>query len=502
MSETFDFEPDFSARRAAGAAGLALGVGLYAALAAASTIIYPPLGLAFLAPLALGVVAVAPAGKASPRRVVMGLILVGVFLLPVWPVYLFIKFGPAPILTPPRLVFYAVSAFFLYDMVFSRWRRAQFLFAVRKSGAVSAFVFLFFLIGFMSLPFAEGRSIAIPEFFRQAIIWLLPYCAVLTYSRRQRDFVAIMKVFATGAFLVALVAIGETTSHKLLANILSPFISDNAEWLRIAQSEKIRDGAFRAQASHTHPISLGEHLAFISPFAFAFLVSAKKNRARIFWAAAFIAIVAGAVATNSRGSMLVTALGSATMIALLGWRFLKRASASRWRPFAGLICLLCILASPIAAIGAYGVISGASGVSAANSTQSRIDQVEQAWPKILKRPVGGYGAGRSTRVLGYWGLTLTIDNYYLSLALDYGFPGPIIFLGFLTAFAATALSRARRCHPSMTAIYFAAFAAPASIAIARLITSQTGNLAMIFVMAAAFAGASVTFSRRRSRNRV
>lgn len=502
MSETFDIEPDFSPRRVAGAAGMALGLTIYAALAAAATVIYPPLGLAFLIPLLIGVVAVAPAAKATPRGVALSLILIAAFLLPVWPVYLFVKLGPTPILTPPRLVLYAVSAFFFYDMTFSRWRRAQFLIAVRKSGAISAFVFLFFVIGFFSLPFAEGRSIAIPEFFRQAIIWLIPYCAVLTYCRRQRDFVAIMKVFTAGAFLVALVAIGEAATHKLLANILSPFIADNADWLRNVQSEKIRDGAFRAQASHTHPLSLGEHLAFSAPFALAFIVSAKSNRARLFWAAAFIAIVLGAVATNSRGAMLVTALGGGLMLALLGWRFLRRASTSRWRPLAGLICLVCIAASPVAAIGAYGVIAGKGGESAANSTQSRVDQVEQAWPKILKRPVGGYGAGRSTRVLGYWGLTLTIDNYYLSLALDYGFPGPIVFFGLLAALAVAALRRSGRCHPSMTAIYLAAFAAPVSIAIARSITSQTGNLAMIFIMAAAFAGASVTFSRRRSRNRV
>ncbi|MGD9800534.1 MAG: O-antigen ligase family protein, partial [Parvularculaceae bacterium] len=395
MSETFDIKPALapalSPARLAGAAAMAVGLTLYTALAAAATIIYPPIGAAFLVPLLLGVVAVAPAAKASPRRIAMALILVAAFLLPVWPVYLFVKLGPAPILTPPRLVLYVVSAFFVYDMVFSPWRRAQFVLAVRKSGAVSVFVFLFFIIGLFSLPLAEGRSVAIPEFARQAIIWLIPYCAVLTYCRRQRDFVAIMKVFTIGAFLVALIAIGEAATHKLMANLLSPFMADSAEWVKNAQSEKIRDGVFRAQASHTHPLSLGEHLAFSAPFALAFLITTKSLRARQFWGVVFVSIALAAVATNSRGAILVMIVGIGSMSAMLGWRFLKRASATRWRPMAGLLCVLCLLASPVAAIGAHAVISGKSGASAANSTQSRIDQMEQAWPKILKRPVGGYG---------------------------------------------------------------------------------------------------------------
>lgn len=502
MSEFIDDTPSLTPARIAGAAGIALGLALYAALAAAATVIYPPLGAAFLLPLLIGVLAVAPASKASPQKIAFGFILVGAFLLAVWPAYLFVKLGPLPILTPPRLALYAASAFFLYDMTFSPWRRAQFAHAVKKSGAVSVFVFLFFILGLMSLPFAEGRSISIPEFVRQAIIWLLPYCAVLTYCRRQRDFVLIMKAFAIGAFIVALIALGEVATRQLLASLLSPLIGDDAEWLRNVQAQKIRDGVFRAQASHTHPLSLGEHLAFSAPFALAFLVSAATSRARLFWGLAFVAIALGAVATNSRGAMLVMVLGLGVMAAMLGWRLLRRASASRWRPLAGLLCFACLAASPVAFVGAYGVITGKGGESAANSTQSRVDQVEQAWPKIMKRPVGGYGTGRATRVLGYWGLTLTIDNYYLTLALDYGLPGPIVFFAMLFAFALAALARARRVHPSLIAVYLACFAAAISIAISRTITSQTGNLAMIFIMLAAFAGASVTFSRRRSRNRI
>ncbi len=494
--------PSLSVARMARATVFALGLTLYAALASAATVIFPPLGLIFLVPLVIGIVAVAPAAKAAPRKLVFSMLLVAAFALAVWPVYLFVKLGPLPILTPPRLVLYMVSALWAYDMTFSPWRRAQFVVSVRKSRAVTICVFVFFALGLFSLPFAEGRSMAIPEFIRQLLIWLVPYCAVLTYCRRQRDFVLLMKVFIAGAFAVALIAIGEVLTRHLLAGALSPYIADDAEWLRNAQAQKIRDGVFRAQATHTHPLSLGEHLALSSPFALAFIVSARNIRARLFWSGALVAIALAAFATNSRGAMLVMVLSCGAMASMLAWRFLKRASASRWRPMAGLICLACIAVSPVAAIAMTGIISGKGGASAANSTQSRVDQVEQAWPKILKRPVGGHGTGRATRVLGYWGLTLTIDNYYLTLALDYGFPGPLTFLAMIGAFGVTALKRSRLSHPSLGVVYLACFASAISIAVGRAILSQTSNLAMLFVILGAYAGASVNVSRQRARNRI
>lgn len=491
----------FSLARAARVAGLALGLTLYVALGTAATVIFPPLGALFLVPIAIAIIAVAPAAKAAPRRLAMSLLTAAAFLLPLWPAYLFVAVGPLPALIPPRIVLYLVSALWAYDMTFSPFRRAQFAIAVKKSGAVSGLFFALFALGFLSLPFSEGRSIAIPEFFRQSSIWLVPYCAILTYCRRQRDFALLMKALVLGAVPVALIALTEAATHQLLANLLSPFIADDAEWLRNVQSFKIRDGVFRAQATHTHPLSLGEHMAFMAPVAFGFAIAARNLRARALWASAFAAIAMAAIATNSRGAVIVIVLGVGVMTGLLVWRALKRVSASRWRPLAGLAFMAAVAISPLTAVSVYGSISGKSGVSAANSTQSRLDQIEMAWPKIMKRPVGGYGSGRSARVLGYWGRTLTLDNYYLSLALDLGFPGPIAFFAMLAAWALAALRRSSRAHPSLGALYLAMFGSVLSIAIGRTIISQTGNLAIIYFMMAAFAGASVTFSRRRLRNR-
>lgn len=480
-------------------AGLWLAFTLYVALAAATAVILPPAAVLFLLPPLAVLWAKAPQGRAVPREIAFTLILIASVLLAVWPVYIFVKLGPMPILTPPRLVLYAVSAMWLYDMAASRCRRAQFSLAVRRSRWITWSVFGLFALGLLSLPLAEGRALAAPEFFRQTMIWLLPFCAVLTYCRRARDFERLVKAFVLGGVIVAGVAVIEAASQQLMAIALSPLIQGDAVWLQNVQIQKIRDGFFRAQASHTHPLSLGEHMAFVAPFALALAARAQDPRVRWIWAAAFALILLGAVATNSRGASLGMTIALGFMATVFAVRFFRKPRAARFRPVIGLATALTLLASPLIAAGTYAMISGKGGVSASNSTQSRLDQMEQAWPKILKRPVLGYGTGRSSRILGFWGQTLTIDNYYLTLALDFGFPGPLAFIAMLAAFGVSGLRRAASSAPAMTAIDLACAASAAAILISRTITSQTGNLAMIFVLIAAFAGAQAARGARRRR---
>lgn len=478
-------------------AGWWLAFTLYVALAAATAVILPPAAVLFLLPPVAVLWVKAPAARAVPRELAFTLILIASVLLAVWPVYIFVKLGPAPILTPPRLVLYAVSAMWLYDMAVSRYRRAQFSLAARRSRWITWSVFGLFALGLLSLPLAEGRALAVPEFFRQSMIWLLPFCAVLTYCRRARDFERLAKAFVLGGVIVAGVAVIEAASQQLMAIVLSPLIQGDAVWLQNVQEQKIRDGFFRAQASHTHPLSLGEHMAFVAPFALALAARAGEPRVRANFAAAFALILLGAVATNSRGAALGMTIALGFMATVFAVRFFRNASAARFRPVIGLATALMLLASPVIAVGTYAMISGKGGVSASNSTQSRLDQMSEAWPKILRRPVLGYGTGRSSRILGFWGQTLTIDNYYLTLALDFGFPGPLAFIAMLVAFGVAGLKRAAASTPAMTAIYLACAGSAAAILISRTITSQTGNLAMIFILIAAFAGAQGAVNARR-----
>lgn len=489
MNRADAFDDIAPRRNILAACAMLIAFGVYAAAATFSTLVYPPTLAAFLAPLAAVIVAAAPRARPAPRRLALTLIYVAAVLLPLWPVFLHLKIGPAPILTPPRLVLYALTAVWVFDMACSRIRRGRLAHAVRNAPLIVWPALAFFALGALSVPLAEGRMLALGEFFRQSVIWLAPFLAVLTYVRSGAEARRIFAILAVAGGVSGAIAVVEIASGRLMASALSPLIADNADWLRKAQEQKIRDGVFRAQGPHTHPLSLGELLAMTAPLALGFAVSARAIRTRIMWSLCLAFIAAGAVATNSRGAMLAIAVAMTAACALLAWRQLRKTSSWRFRPAAGLVAALALAASPLVAAGALHVISGGAGESAARSTQSRIDQIEMAAPMIADRPVLGHGAGRAARVLGYWGASLTIDNYYLTLALDYGLPGPFVFLSMLIGFGWFALDRAGRAPPQDAALWTGLAAAAAALVVTRTIVSMTGNMAIIFFMLAVAAGA-------------
>lgn len=485
------------AREGARIAGLTAGL----ALATLAALIFPPAAILALAILLAAAAAKAPRRRAVPKKFLMPLLYASAASLPLWPVYLHLKLGPAPILTPPRVLIYALTICWIYDMAVSPLRRGQFLTAMRRGALIAVPVTALWMLSLLSLPFAEGRLIAAQEFFRQTTIWLAPFLAVLTYVRRTRELRRVLALLAAAAGASGAVALIETASGHLLASALSPFVSDAGSWLEAAQTQKVRDGVFRAQGPHTHPLSLAEVLAAFAPIALGFAVAARRHATRLLWLFCLALIVGGVLATSSRGALvaIIFALGIASFI--LAGRVLQRESAFRWRPAAGLALMLMIVAAAPLGIAAHKMISGAAGESAARSTQSRIDQIEQAWPLIAERPLGGYGTGRAARVLGYWGATLTVDNYYLNLALDLGLPGPAALLAIFAGMALFAMRRARRAPPDIAPIFAGLASAALALAMCRMILSQTGNLAILYLLLGAMAGSAAAPRAQRALRR-
>ncbi|MEM8772215.1 MAG: O-antigen ligase family protein [Pseudomonadota bacterium] len=474
----------------------------YVAFATAATLFFPFAFPLFLAPALFFILGAAPRARAFPRRLVWPLVLTGAALMPFWPNYVNVSIGSLPILTPPRIIFYLLSLIWIYDMVASPWRRGVFLTALLRRRWLAASVLGFFVLCLLSIPLAEGTRFAAQYFFRQIMIWLLPFCICVAYVRRWRDFRTIIVASVIGAAAAGAIAIGEVATNTLVASKLAPIFLSDGEWLRIIELEKSRDGVFRAQSTHTHPISLGEFLGLAAPFAIVLILSG-KGWGRAFWALAFCLIVMGALATGSRGALLGVVAGAGVTLGALVLRVLRDPRQYKFRPAIGLASVMLIAASPIMGAVAYKMITGGAGTAASRSSESRIDQIKMGWPSIKKRPVIGYGTGRAAKVVGFVGRTLSLDNYYLSLTVDLGFPGPIIFIAMMVIAINIAMKEAKTGPPSIRWLLIAFAGAMASFAVSRIILSQTGNLNYIYPLIGAFLGASAfsASAPRRARHR-
>lgn len=478
------------------------GFMIYTGFAIFAGLIFPPIIVVFFVPFVLIAIAFTPRGQSVPQTIIWPLLLAAAAMIPVWPTFVHVKIGPLPILTPPRVIFYILTIFWVMDMLASPLRRGQFRHGLKKSFWLSFFALAFFALNAISVPIAEGTKAAGESFFRMLIILFLPFCIFVTYVRRFWQLKAILSATAIGAAIAGVIAVAEFGTGTLLAAKLGPYFSSDATWLQITQELKSRDGKFRAQATHTHPISLSEYLSFCAPLAIAFMLHAKGMK-RFWWLVALGAILAGVVVTNSRGGIVSLSAGMGFISVILIWRIVDRLRGAIIMPLIGLMTVFTVLSAPVAYVAFDKLISGTEGTSAARSSQGRIDQITLAWPKILKRPVGGYGTGRSAAIVGYYGRALSLDNYYLSLTVELGFPGPIGFLLMLLIAIRLCLARAKDdrldfLNNTERWIMIGLAAALASFTVSRMIISQTGNLNFFFPIVAALIGVNAG-ARKSSR---
>ena len=239
------------------------------------------------------------------------------------------------------------------------------------------------------------------------------------------------------AIFVALVGLREFREERVLwAGHVPRFLlpQDEVVMRILAGSSRATTGEYRAQSVFTTSLGFSEFMALAIPFPLHFAVSKMyKPWVRIAGALSIPFMVVVILDTGSRLGLLGFFL--CTMLYLLLWALrLQRKSPGN------LIAPTVIVAYP-ALFGAFIVASLFIGRIKAkvwgtgqydDSNQARIDQWHMGIPKIITHPLG-HGIGTGAEALGYTNLggALTIDSYYLSVAMEYGIVG---FAAFFAIF--------------------------------------------------------------------
>lgn len=194
--------------------------------------------------------------------------------------------------------------------------------------------------------------------------------------------------------------------------------------------------ARRVAATTAHPLNLAEFLGLMVPFAVHILLQRYHVSMRI---AAFLSLPLIGWCINLTDSRLGVGAGLLSVIIyLFFWASLRWA-----RIRDSILAPAIVLAYPviftlfIVATFAIGRLRAEvwGGGATQPSTQARIDQWDGGIPRVLQRP-WGHGIGRGADVLGFTNPSgvLTIDTYYLSILLEYGVLGFLVYFGmFLRA---------------------------------------------------------------------
>lgn len=358
--------------------------------------------------------------------------------LVVWPNYLALALPGLPWITALRLTGFPMAFFLLICLSISEDFRTE---LQRMFEAVPGFwkIFAVFVVmQFITVLLSKEPSAAISRAVLQQINWtgVMVVCAwVCLKPGRAERYVGLILLLALPIIPMTIIEFRE--QHVLWSQHVPSFlkVDDPVAALILSSAVRGATGLYRAKATFSTPLGLAEFLALLTPFALHVAVSGYKPVIRLGCALALPLIFYCIRLTDAR--LGVVGFFVSVLLYLLFWGLLRLR-----RNRGDLVAAAVVYAYPavfglavaaILSVRRLNIMVFGDGAQAA-SNEARQNQLEMGVPKIFANPIG-HGPGGSGPAMGYGAdAFITIDNYYLSIGLDYGVIGLTMFLAiFLLA---------------------------------------------------------------------
>ena len=404
----------------------------------------------------------------------------------IWPNYISITIPGLPWITAARLSAAPLVVLILLQASRSRPFRSQMSKLVSGAPTIVKMVSAFAVIQVLSIALSSDPFGTANKVLNHQIAWTGMFFGSIWALRdkKRMDHFGLVSIFLV--LCLCLIGIAEArVGHVLWSESIPGFLSIDEEYAEQIFAGFYRlNGAYRVIATSTTPLSFGELLAVMVPFII-YSVDRKPT-----WRSILIALVLEGLVVNA----LIAAdarLGFAGfVVAHAVYLILFTISYQRSRPHSLVaptltVALPAILATTAVAILLIGRIRKRvlGGGVHQFSDDARLQQIRGGMKKIWESPVFGFGADRGGAALGFYtpGGRLTIDNYYLSILLDYGFVGFFVFYGMIIAaiWKAASIARVRRDRIGQLAAAFASMIT--AYFVIKSVLSQEANQSLLFI---------------------
>jgi hypothetical protein len=372
----------------------------------------------------------------APTRALEGLFFAFFAALILWPNYLAIAVPGLPWITLIRLAGFPLAGVLLICVSTSAAFRARLGAALSATPYIWRSLVAFVAIQALSIMFSDMKSESVQKFILAQVYWTSIFfisCYVFLQPKRVEQWSLLLWIMAIP---IGLIGIAEHfVGHVLWATHIPSFLRIADENVDRILHGQIRayTGVYRIQSTFSTSLGLAEYIALTIPFVihFAFLPNKLLVRALAIGSIPFLFVVI--LFTGAR--LGVVGFGLSFIAYVLIWAILKRRREPR-----------AILASAI--LYSYPVLFGATvattlfigrirrlvwgGGEHQLSNDARTDQLRMGMPMVISQP-WGHGIGRGAETLGYSipGGLLTIDTYYLMVALEYGIIGFVVYFGMI-----------------------------------------------------------------------
>ncbi len=428
-----------------------------------------------------------PAGEYAPTRVLEPVFLAFFAALLLWPNYLAVAIGNLPWMTVLRLTGIPLVTTLLACISISKTFRTTLSNILAADKVMTQLVVALVGLWTFSLLLSRNPGMSINHYIlTQLNLTGIFFVSCYLFSRKGFAEFWVRAFLAILAFICVLGIWESRIQHLPWAGHIPSFLKIDDPLVQKLLTPKIsRELIYRVKVTATTPLGLAELLGLSMPFAIHFLLGSyrlfMRGAVALYIPAAFLVILH----TDSRLGV-VSAFASGLFYVLV-WAVLM------WRQQKNNLIAPAIVLSYPALFAAFMAATFAvpqlrykfwGRGSQQASTQGRIDQWEQGIPKIISHPFG-HGIGQASPSLGWStpGGTITIDSYWLSVLLEIGILGFLVFYGLMlrAAFVAARTAITLRGQPETTLLL------PMSVSlitfvIVKLVFSQESNHPLIFMI--------------------
>jgi hypothetical protein len=350
-----------------------------------------------------------------------------------WPNYLAISLPGLPWITLLRIIGLPMAGLLLISLSVSPPFRKRVTESVNSVKLLWIFMCGFIVVQIATTVISTSPGASAQLLFNHTIYWIAVFAIACVIFRDIRYVERYWGLLCLLAVPIVAVTVLETRGQHILWVSHIPAIlrvPDPSVQLTLTPSFRPGINLYRAKATFNTPLVLAEYLALLTPFFLHFGFFGKSQAVKIAAFAMIPILFITIRMTDARlgvVGMLISLLGYGLLWSIVRWRSHPRdlfAAATVYAyPAVFMAGVAAVFASHRLNLMVFG--DGAQ----ASSTEARKDQLTMAIHQLLKAP-WGHGTGQSGPAMGYAeGSFITIDNYFITIALDYGVLGIVFWYG-------------------------------------------------------------------------
>lgn len=426
-----------------------------------------------------------PETEVAPRRLLAWLLFAYVGVLFLWPNYMAIQLPGLPWISLRRLIAFGATFVFLLCYSLSREFKQQVRDVIVANKWLAIMVAAFTANQFLTMAFSARIFFSINNVLDALFLYTIMFFVALWVLREPARVRKCVTLLIACAVILCFVGFAEFRNQRVLwADHIPSFLRVDEAMLERFLKAYSRDQGYRTTTTFSVALCFAEFLAIVTPFVIHKIMTTTNVLRIALWLAVDLILLAGINITQSRSGILGWIVAHAVYGCLWAFRRWKDRRADLVAPA---VSLLYPLGAMFLFVGMFTIPAirnrTIGGGSTAYSDNARREQFELLWPKLFENPFG-YGAGSSGVTLGYYspGGQLTVDSYIITLLLDYGVIGCLLFFGMLIYATVETVRVAWVSRPGSTDYATPLAAALIVAATIRMVLSQPDNLPLIWIL--------------------